>query len=124
MQTFKAGLPEIMVSLKKICMSCFPVALASVLFFFCLNDALAKIRILRGPDPSILATEDGTKKEIERIEKLSPSKSSALNQESLGEARDNAEIYGSFSGQIAELEKIDLESVSARISDVLGKFPT
>ncbi len=66
-------------------------------------------------DDSFLQTDDATKKEVERIQKMQPSKNSSLNQESLRDARSAAEEYSKYSDQITELEKISVDSAKEKI---------
>lgn len=74
-------------------------------------------------DSEFLASDDATKKEIQRIQSLAPSKSAALNQEALGQARDNADAYAAFPNQLSQLEKIAPDAAKKRLSDALSQLP-
>src|SRR6185295_3455400 len=80
-----------------------PCLIAVILSFLIVSVADAQRRFLGRPDPSTLESEEATKREIERIQKLAPSKSAALNQEALGDAKIAIDSYSGFPERIAEL---------------------
>ncbi|MGA6828316.1 hypothetical protein ACO9S2_11955 [Nitrospira sp. NS4] len=88
-----------------------------------LDQAAARPGIFGGPDVTpIVQSEEATRKEIERIQKLAPSKSPALNQESLGEARSSIDAYSGYSEHIAALEKISIEATKNRVTEAAGRL--
>lgn len=82
----------------------------------------ASARIIFGPNQSFLQTDEATKNEIERIQKLAPSKSPVLNQASLNDARDAAESYSRYSDQIPRLEKISVDSAKKKVSEATDQL--
>jgi hypothetical protein len=61
-------------------------------------------------DTSILETEESTKKELDRIQKLEPSKSPVLNERALTDALDAISAYSDFAERTPSLEQAQVES--------------
>ncbi len=71
----------------------------------------------------VLVSEQSTSREIDRIRKLTPSKSAVLNQEALAEAREAAERYARIPEELMALEKISVDSIRSRTAEAMNKLP-
>lgn len=97
------------------------------IFYFIILIALTSILIPQAaaqssrffglPDVSTIESEESTRKEIDRIEKLAPSKSPALNQESLNEAKGIIQVLRSMPDELAEIEKVSIDAAKKRSAD-------
>ena len=100
---------------KSMAVLCFGLALTA-------NQSEARRAFFDEPDESIISSDEATKKEVERIRKLAPSKSPALNQEELRQAKGFAEIYSSFPERIAQLQSLSPDTAKVQIQKVLPEL--
>lgn len=74
-------------------------------------------------DSQILATDESTRNEIDRVQKLTPSRSPVLNQEALTEARDTAEHYAELPNELSALQKISVDVIKSKTTTSMNRLP-
>jgi len=74
-------------------------------------------------DSDILASDQSTRNEVDRVQKLTPSRSPVLNQEALTEARETAERYSELPNELSALQKISVEMIRDKTTTSMNKLP-